>query len=195
MSNRPPIPESVQTDVLTKCRRRCCICFGLNHDLTEKCGQIAHLDQNPSNHDPDNLAFLCLPHHDRYDGRTSQSKGLTITEVKIYRSSLWAAIERNEHQQSGLPPITNPKQKEILAWKDRPVSVHRRNGPGFEGFPGRPSPGWTFPDDRDYLIIDCNENYVQFRDLASGLSYSTPLENLTLQRDEAKYRLLIILKS
>ena len=35
MSKRKRIPTDTQTELLTKSRRRCCICFGLNQDLTE----------------------------------------------------------------------------------------------------------------------------------------------------------------
>ena len=58
-----------------------------------KKGQIAHLDRDPSNNALDNLAFLCLPHHDEYDSTTSQSKNLTIHEVKRYRAMLYRSVE------------------------------------------------------------------------------------------------------
>src|SRR5574340_936935 len=92
MSRRPPMPRHVAADVLTTSRRRCCLCFGLQHDSAQRKGQIAHLDHDRSNHAPDNLAFLCLEHHDQYDSRTSQSKNLTPEEVKRYRSELLAFL-------------------------------------------------------------------------------------------------------
>jgi len=60
----------------------------LKQDNTEKKGQIAHLDHDPSNNEPDNLVFLCFDHHDQYDTPPSQAKGLTIEEVKRYRTEL-----------------------------------------------------------------------------------------------------------
>ena len=78
MSKRIKISEPIQTEVLTKSRRRCCICFGLNRDEEIKKGQIAHRDGNPNNNNIDNLAFLCFDHHDDYDSKTSQSKSLTV---------------------------------------------------------------------------------------------------------------------
>ena len=74
-------------------RRRCCICYGLNRDVQIKQGQIAHLDGNPSNDALDNLAFLCLAHHDIFDSKTSQSKGLTPQEVRKYRKELHEIID------------------------------------------------------------------------------------------------------
>ncbi len=88
--SRPSIPQSTQTEVFIASRRRCCICFGLERSVDRKRGQIAHLDGNPSNNEFENLAYLCLEHHDEYDGRTSQSKGLTRHEVKEYRRELYS---------------------------------------------------------------------------------------------------------
>lgn len=88
MTKRKSTPKNVETEVLTKCRRRCCLCFYINGNYDEVRGQIAHIDHNPSNADTDNLVFLCLEHHDQYDSKTSQSKGLTTEEVKLYRNQL-----------------------------------------------------------------------------------------------------------
>jgi len=74
-----------QQEVLERSGRRCCLCFGLYGNLSCKRGQIAHLDHNHQNNIVDNLAFLCLEHHDEYDTCTSQSKGWTIKEAKLYR--------------------------------------------------------------------------------------------------------------
>lgn len=88
---RQPIPVEVQTKILLLSKRRCCICYGLQRDTRIRSGQIAHLDQDNRNSDEDNLAFLCLEHHDQYDSRTSQSKGLRIDEVKSFRDALYKA--------------------------------------------------------------------------------------------------------
>ncbi len=90
---RTSVPTDTLTEVLIRSRRRCCLCFGLGDDYSEKQGQVAHLDQNRNNNSPDNLAFLCLFHHDNYDSRTSQSKGLTLSEVKSHRETLYAHIQ------------------------------------------------------------------------------------------------------
>jgi hypothetical protein len=90
---RKRVPREIEEEVLVLSRRRCAICYGLNRDTGLKQGQIAHLDGNNSNNDLDNLAYLCLDHHDQYDGRTSQSKGLTLNEVRRYRKELHEAID------------------------------------------------------------------------------------------------------
>lgn len=90
--SRKRIQDDVQARVLLRSRRRCCICFGLNRDTSIKQGQIAHLDKDSSNSAEDNLTFLCLACHDRYDSATSQSKNFTKAEVKGFRSELDASI-------------------------------------------------------------------------------------------------------
>jgi hypothetical protein len=94
MARRRPIPKATEDELLTLCARRCCLCFGLKNDCNQKKGQIAHLDHDPSNNELENLAWLCLDHHDQYDSRTSQSKGLTIGEVKRYRVELYQFVDK-----------------------------------------------------------------------------------------------------
>jgi hypothetical protein len=68
------------------------LCFGLKADLKVKAGQIAHLDHNPSNNNLDNLAWLCLFHHDEYDSIHRQAKGITLEEAKLYRVKLYSKL-------------------------------------------------------------------------------------------------------
>jgi hypothetical protein len=121
---RKPIPPAVETQVLVDSRRRCCLCFHLDDDIGRKQGQIAHVDRNRKNHTESNLAFLCLPHHDEYDSRTSQSKGITKDELLHAKTSLLAYVK--EHFSSDTVSIsikikgdfdrlTDTQQKELLA--------------------------------------------------------------------------------
>lgn len=110
--HRTPTPPDVVAEVLATSRRRCCVCFALRNDSAEKKGQIAHLDHNPSNNTPDNLAFLCLEHHDQYDSKTSQSKGLTIDELKRYRTELLASF--HHHTNTNAHPDAQKKGNEEL---------------------------------------------------------------------------------
>lgn len=90
---RKSISPNGQATVLLRSRRRCCICFGLNRDTSIKQGQLAHLDGNSANSSEDNLAFLCLDHHDQYDSTTRQSKNFNQIEVKEFRTELHTAIK------------------------------------------------------------------------------------------------------
>lgn len=93
-SARMATSTGVETAVLTKSSRRCCLCYYLDRDYEEKLGQIAHLDHDRTNSSEDNLAFLCLEHHTVYDSHTSQHKNYTVTEVKEARRALYAEVER-----------------------------------------------------------------------------------------------------
>lgn len=83
------VPEDTQDQVILFSCRRCCVCFGLFGNVDVKAGQIAHLDHDNKNDELDNLAFLCLDHHDQYDSRTSQSTGLRENEIKEFRKELY----------------------------------------------------------------------------------------------------------
>lgn len=89
---RKSISPDIQERILCESRRRCAFCFGLNNDLNRKKGQIAHIDRNSSNSSEENLAFLCLEHHDEYDSKPSQSKGLTPRELTQYQKELIAML-------------------------------------------------------------------------------------------------------
>jgi len=92
---RKKIPQKIADQVLLQSRRRCCICFGLNNDIEEKPG----LDQDNANSDIDNLAWMCLAHHDEYDSKTSQTRKLSIGEAKQYRTELYEAMKDPANRQ------------------------------------------------------------------------------------------------
>lgn len=117
---RKNVPVDTQTEVLTRSRRRCSFCYFVDGNETEVQGQIAHLDHDPNNNDFDNLAFLCLKHHDRYDSKTSVSKGLSAGEVKHYRDRLYAQFksEGSASAKAAETPIAQPEKPEFLEYLD-----------------------------------------------------------------------------
>ena len=115
MAARAPIPPEVIADVLVASRRRCCICYAISNDVGEKKGQVAHIDRNASNNARENLVFLCFDHHDQYDSRTSQSKGLTVEEITQYRAQLDRFIVQS-FPRSGKDIV-----RALLASLDRPA--------------------------------------------------------------------------
>ncbi len=60
--------------------RTCCVCRAPGLAV-----QIHHLDEDPTNHDPDNLAVLCLQDHDLTQVRGGFGKALTAAEVQGFR--------------------------------------------------------------------------------------------------------------
>lgn len=113
---RKKIATETETLVLTRSRRRCALCFGFDGDPQQKAGQLAHLDQDPGNGQEDNLAFLCMFHHDQYDSRTSQSKGLTAHEVKRYRTLLYERLQSlldEPHSLAARPSGSTPLTPDV----------------------------------------------------------------------------------
>lgn len=92
---RKAISEKIVDEVLSRSRRRCALCYGLERCKEVTNGQIAHIDRDSSNATFDNLVFLCLDHHDKYDSKTSQSKNFTPNELKQYRDELYSDLEKS----------------------------------------------------------------------------------------------------
>ena len=113
---RKKTPPDVETAVLAKSARRCALCFHLSGDLTEKHGQIAHLDSDRSNPAEENLAFMCLSHHSLFDSTTSQHKNYTIPEVKAARARLCELVSRGQHltPAAAQPYLQNETDKKTL---------------------------------------------------------------------------------
>ncbi len=99
MATRKKITDSTHYEVVYLSARRCCMCYALDADFSQKAGQIAHIDQDRTNESAANLAWLCLPHHDEYDSRTSQSKGFTQGEIRNYRDLLHVEVHRWRQSQ------------------------------------------------------------------------------------------------
>jgi hypothetical protein len=121
MGKRAKLPKAAETAVLTRSARRCCICFALHGDDAVKAGQIAHLDDDRSNNDLDNLAWLCLDHHGQWHTRANVTKGFKPDEVKAYRAQLYRAVEegalRDDHEPQ--PHIVKPPPTSRTTTGDR----------------------------------------------------------------------------
>lgn len=161
---RRATPRTTELSVLDQSRRRCALCFHIDGSLTEKHGQIAHLDRNPANYTQDNLAFLCLTHHSLYDSRTSQHKNYTMSEIKKAREDLYRAIQQDHHlsvsaiRQEGRQ-VDRAALKEIVQRLSKTINRMRKwsfNGTSFpiawfdplsEYVAGRSSSEFEFIDD------------------------------------------------
>jgi hypothetical protein len=108
MTDRRFVSKALETEVLMACRRRCCLCVFLADRQDVRKGQLAHLNRDPADARFENLVWLCLEHHDEYDSRTSQSKGLTQAEVRTYRNRLYAQFSDADETRS--PQLIEPLQ-------------------------------------------------------------------------------------
>ena len=118
MPDRTPISPLVEAQILLTSARRCCFCYGLDGDLRRKKGQIAHIDHDRSNSREENLAYLCMDHHDEFDSKTSQAKGLTESELREYKKRLLGAIERGDHHKLEKPERTSDERAAAIRGHD-----------------------------------------------------------------------------
>lgn len=102
---RKKIPSTIQADVVIKSRRRCALCVGIDGNSGECSGQIAHLNGNNTDNRFENLVWLCLNHHDRFDSTTSQTKNYTPIEVRIYRDKLYQSYTESEFSETEIKLI------------------------------------------------------------------------------------------
>lgn len=99
---RKKISDITQADVVIKSKRRCALCFGVDQNLSEKSGQIAHINGNNSDDRFENLVWLCLEHHDKFDSTTSQTKNYTPREVRTYRDNLYQHFTASKHSEEDI---------------------------------------------------------------------------------------------
>ncbi len=117
---KKPSPAT-EAKVLLDAERRCALCFGLEGDLKRKRGQVAHIDQDPLNSQEDNLVYLCLEHHDEYDSKTRQVKGITEIELREYKRRLLAAVAVGEHKIAQNHKTTGERQLDVIRSHDERI--------------------------------------------------------------------------
>jgi hypothetical protein len=203
MTRRKKTPISTETQVLTRSRRHCCICWGLGQNRSAQKGQIAHLDRDPANSQLDNLPWLCLPHHDEYDSKTSQAKGFTVDEVKIHRERMYRELEQagtgivgpavvpanlprcGRNERDTPPPPGRVPAGTLLACLDERIAEGESIRAAIKAVPGERRERWIYSRDegRDYqtpdsYIVDW-DCFVRWRtSCASLLSEMIPLDHV-----------------
>lgn len=74
------IPEDIAACVLVASDNTCCKCEERGAPI-----QIHHIDENPANNDPSNLAVLCLTCHNATQVGGGFGRGLSGASVRLYR--------------------------------------------------------------------------------------------------------------
>lgn len=86
---RIEIPKDVAAKVMFLSDRTCCVC-----GLGKKPVQIHHIDENPANNNPDNLAVLCLDHHNETMIKGGFGRKLNADLVIYYRNEWLKTIKK-----------------------------------------------------------------------------------------------------
>lgn len=120
---RTTIPPDVTAQLLFQNRHRCCICH-----KPRKAVQIHHIDGNPSNNAPENLAVLCVDHHSQVSSRQGFGKDYSQREVTLFKESwerqcmAWHANSddaEGSNEEEDEQPIHEEYSDSIL-----PIDVH-----------------------------------------------------------------------
>ena len=80
MSSRKALNEKQRTDILIANRHACCVCG-------DPGVQIHHINGDPSDNVHENLAVLCLPHHDKATSPPGLSASLKPEQIHRYKEN------------------------------------------------------------------------------------------------------------
>lgn len=80
MGRRDPIDPDVAADILFAADRTCCVCRIPGRPL-----QLHHINGDPSDNDPANIAALCLDCHDKTQLRGGFARPLDAAQVQRYK--------------------------------------------------------------------------------------------------------------
>ncbi len=99
---RVPLSPHVEAELAYLSDRTCCVCRVPYLQL-----QIHHLDGNPSNNDPANLALLCLQHHGEAEIKGGLGRKLSSAAIQKFRTEWYAAVA--ERRGTGEPISRAPQ--------------------------------------------------------------------------------------
>jgi hypothetical protein len=105
---RPRIPSKIQTEILYRTDHTCCIC------RRERRVIIHHINGNPRNNKPDNLAVVCLPCHDLVTGTGGLTRSISTAEVRKFKR----AWEKQVQDSRGVHRAQIRYKKELISQID-----------------------------------------------------------------------------
>lgn len=90
---RVQVPQDTASELLFLCDHTCCVCR-----VTGRPIQIHHLDEDPTNNAPDNLAPLCLDDHHRTQLSGGFARGLSADLLRRYRDDWLTRIAKRRDE-------------------------------------------------------------------------------------------------
>lgn len=92
---RIPIPPDTAALVQHESNRTCCVC-----QIPGKPYQIHHIDEDPSNNDPSNLALLCLDHHNETQLKGGFGRKLDAHQINLFKEEWIATVQKRKKRAS-----------------------------------------------------------------------------------------------
>ena len=116
---RIPVPRPLAAEILFSSDRTCCVCRQPGKSV-----QLHHIDENPANNDPQNIAVLCLQCHDDTQLTGGFGRRLDALTVGLYRKNWLADVEKRRASAIDLDePATPAEAAETL---ERYATTFRR---------------------------------------------------------------------
>jgi len=110
---RTPVPTDVSDTIQFLSDRTCCVC---RHP--GKAYQLHHLNGDPSDHDPDNLAVVCFDCHNLTQVRGGFGRHLTAGQVRLYRDEWYELVgmrrAAGSHASNEDRPAADAEDQELL---------------------------------------------------------------------------------
>ena len=104
---RVPIPQDLADELLFRSDRTCCICRVSGRPV-----QIHHINDDPSDNRPNNLAVLCVVCHDQTQIIGGFGRKLNAGQVTRYRDDWLALVEaRRTGEPVKFEPIKDPEPR------------------------------------------------------------------------------------
>lgn len=102
---RIPVPRPLAAEILVSSDRTCCVCR-----QPRKSVQLHHIDENPANNDPQNIAVLCLQCHDDTQLTGGFGRRLDAPTVALYRKNWLADVEKRRASAIDLDEPATPAE-------------------------------------------------------------------------------------
>jgi hypothetical protein len=115
------IPDNIAADVLVAHDRTCCVC-----QTRGKRVQIHHIDEDPSNNVPENLAALCFDCHDQTQIKGGFARSLNAAQVIKYRDDWTDRVAENKRRADD---VLLQKQLGVIAAATKPSNDWHPPGP------------------------------------------------------------------
>ncbi len=97
---RVEIPRPIEAEVQFASDRTCCVCRVRGKPI-----QIHHVDENPANNDPQNLAVLCLECHNDTQIQGGFGRKLNADQIVLYRNDWVSHVAKTRAIHMQVPSI------------------------------------------------------------------------------------------
>ena len=155
---RSEVPDEVAAEVLFASDFTCCVCREKG-----KAVQLHHVDEDPSNGAPENLAVLCLECHNKTQVKGGFSKNLGHEEVTKYRKDWIIRVQtrRDKADELAAQAMAGLGKVSSHLTQSRPLFVFLNSLPDAKAEAIRRSrPGWDSGVNSE--MMTANYMYVDF---------------------------------